>query len=167
MVNARAAVAIVALAAVLVAAGCDKPGFEPDADGVARPQPLPVTTADQEAIDTLRALPFDAAKVDVVTQVLRRAKVGVYPDDASTGAEPVRLTTWQVRNLAVEAANGGGVSGATLNDLAGLPEGAPPMSYLLAAWVIRYPSPSAGFAARCWANSSGTTPTTSSFPSWC
>jgi hypothetical protein len=145
MVTTRSA-AIVALTAVLLAAGCKSSATAPGAAGVARPEPLPVAAADQVAVDALRALPIDASKVADVTQVLRRAKVGVYPDDAVTGAEPLRLTTWQVRNLAVEAANGGGVSGVTLSELAALPDGAPPMSYLVAAWAMRYPSPSAGFA---------------------
>lgn len=140
----RYAAAITTIVMSLLVAGCTKAGDDsPD------PQPwrpLPVDAAARKSVDTLRALPYKAGNVEVVTKVLETAGVGVYPDDARDGAEPVRLTRWQVRNLATEAANGGGVRGATLAALAGGAEGAPPVSYLLAAWVATYPSPSAGFA---------------------
>lgn len=144
MIRVRGA-AIIALVAVVMAAGC-KSGSEPGGGEAARVEPLPVQPADQAAVDALRALPFNAASVAIVVEVLGRAKVGVYPDEATDGSEPVRLTRWQVGNMAAEAANGGGVHGTALSELAAVPDGAPPMSYLLAAWVMRYPSPSAGFA---------------------
>lgn len=132
-----------ALVVVLLLTGCDSPDEPESAPSW---QALAVDAGSQALVDRLRGMPFRAANIDVVTGVLRAAGVGVYRDDAVDGAEPVRLTSWQVRNLATEAANGGGVSGATLSAVAGGMEGAPPISYLLAAWVATYPSPSAGFA---------------------
>lgn len=134
-----------AMAVVMLAAsGCGGSGAD-DTDAV-RPGPRPVTAEDAAMVDALRAPPFTAANVSVVVDLLERSGVGVYPDDAADGVEPVRLTGWQVSNLAVEAANGGGVAGHLLGELAPLPDGAPPISYLLAAWVLNYPSPAAGFA---------------------
>lgn len=107
---------------------------------------LPIAPDDAAKVQRLRALPFTASSVEVVAEELRAAGVGLYADTDGTGSEPVRLQQWQVRNLAVEAANGGGVHGSTLTALGGRPDGAPPVSYLIAAWVSRHPSPAAGFA---------------------
>lgn len=145
MSGIRGVVAVLVVAVLVVGSGCarsdDGASGEAAASGA-----LPVDPAAQSVVDELRALPFDESKRDVVAGLLAEAGVGVYPDDATDGSEPVRLTEWQVGNLAAEAANGGGVTGETLRELAPMPEGAPPISYLLAAWVTAYPSPSAGFA---------------------
>jgi hypothetical protein len=101
---------------------------------------------EQNQVAALRALPFTEHNVDVVTGVLRQAGVGISADTAAAGAEPVRLTAWQARNLAAEAANGGGIRGDDLTALAGTPPGAPPLSYLVAAWLSTYDSGGARFA---------------------
>lgn len=93
----------------------------------------------------LRQMPFSDSTLGVVTAVLRESGIGVYDDSAAAGLEPVRVTQWQARNLAVEAANGGGVSGAVLDKLTPSPTGAPPIAFLLAAWASGYNSPGALF----------------------
>jgi hypothetical protein len=124
------------LAIVLLVAGCDK-----DSSSSAGSSP------EKQQVDTLRALPFGDAAQGVVNDVLARAGVGLHEDNAEvTTGQPVRVTRWQARNLAVDAANGGGVPGDALNALAPVPQGAPPVPYLVAAWVTSYDSPSARFA---------------------
>ena len=105
------------------------------------------STPEQHQVETLRALPFGDAAAAVVTEVLTGAGIGVSADDAEvTGGEPVRVTRWQALNLGVEAANGGGVPGDALAATAPVPQGAPPVPYLVAAWITTYDSPSARFA---------------------
>ena len=118
-------------AVVLLVTGCGKataPG--PEADYV----------------DTLLRLPMTDEAVTVVTDVLTSAGVAVVDADTTDSAAPVQVADWQVRNLAVEAANGGGIDGQTLNELAPTPADAPPLAFLLAAWVSTYDSAGARFA---------------------
>jgi hypothetical protein len=64
----------------------------------------------------MRALPFSDASVAAASSVLRSAGVEIVGNQApDTGTQPVRLTDWQVRNLAAEAANGGGTRAATIS----------------------------------------------------
>lgn len=119
------------VAAVLLVAGCGRatsPGLE------------------AEHVDTLRRLPISEAAVAVVTDVLTSAGVAVVDAASPDSTTPVQVADWQVRNLAVEAANGGGVDGQTLNELAPVPDGAPPMAFLLAAWITTYDSAGARFS---------------------
>jgi len=106
----------------------------------------PFDPAAQAAVEQLRAQPFGESQVDGVVAVLRTAGAGVYPDGSYGGTEPVRFLRWQVVNLATEAANEGGIRGATLDQLTGRIDGVPPVSYLVAAWVSSYPSPAAAYA---------------------
>lgn len=123
-------------AIVLLVAGCTNNAAKEDSAGRQNSQ-----------IEVLRALPFGDGAQDVVTDVLERAGVGVYDDDAEvTDGKPVRVTRWQVRNLAIEAANGGGLPGNVLAELAPVPQGVPPVPYLVAAWIDTYGSQGAKFA---------------------
>lgn len=118
------------MAILLLVAGCTKDA--PGADSAARQKPR---------VEVLRSLPFGDAAVGVVTEVLEQAGVGVYDDGAEvTDGKPVRVMRWQVRNLAIDAANGGGVPGNVLAELAPVPQGVPPVPYLLAAWIDTYDS---------------------------
>jgi hypothetical protein len=117
---------------VVVVAGCTHPR---------PPDPGPAQVA------RLRALPFGESNLAVVTKVLAKAGVGIYDDTAADGTQPVRVTRWQARNLAVEAANGGGIRGDVLAQLAATPPGAPPIGYLIGAWIKVYDSPASRFSA--------------------
>lgn len=127
------AIAATLTAAVLLAGGCRSSN--------------PSTSQERRQVEQLRTLPVSDQTVDTVTEVLREAAVEIDPDDAQvTGGRPISVTQWQVRNLAVEAANGGGVSGDELASLAPLPRNAPPLPYLIAAWAQTYDSSGARFA---------------------
>ncbi len=123
------------LAVALFATGCT--GATDSAGQASPPQ--------RRLAETLQALPFGDV-MDIVTDALTQAGVGVSEDGAAAAASPVRLTRWQVRNLAVEAANGGGIAGATLAAAAPMPDGMPAMPYLVAAWAKVYDSAGARFA---------------------
>lgn len=84
------------------------------------------------------------------------AGVGVYeaPGDTAPlqplGANfsPLRLTSWQARNLAIELDAEAGFSGSELDDLAGLADDSLPLSYLLAGWLLEHDSAPAREARR-------------------
>jgi hypothetical protein len=96
--------------------------------------------AASEPAHRLRALPFGDTQLGLVRSILEQAGVGIDRAD-----RPVRVTAWQAQNMALEAANGGGVPGATLDALAPVPDGSPPVAFLLAAWITTYDSPGARF----------------------
>lgn len=104
-----------------------------------------VDAAARTQVERLRALPFTTDSLRPVEDVLAAAGVEVVDDVTSSPGGGMALTRWQVANLAAEAANGGGVSGDTLAVFAPVPKGAPPVAYLLAAWVSGYDSPAARF----------------------
>lgn len=126
-------------AAVLVASGCS--GSEPASDD--RPAIDPVSAA---KVAQLRELPFWDGNVKVLRDQLEAAGVGVTDDVSTPGAATVRLSGWQVQNMAAEAANGGGVRGDLLATIAKTPQGAPPIGYLVSAWALSYDSDAARFA---------------------
>jgi hypothetical protein len=97
-------------------------------------------------VEQLRSLPFDESRVAVVTTELTDAGVAITDEWADTATELIRITPWQVQNMAAEAANEGGVSGEELAALSPTPDGAPPIGYLISAWAISYDSDSARFA---------------------
>lgn len=136
---------VAAALAMCVLAACAGPSA-PDATGRGASGHPGIDPAAQSQVDQLRALPFTQDSAAIVAAVLRDAGVGIYDDGAPDGQGIVQLTGWQVRNLAVEAANGGGVTGDVLAQVAPTPKGAPPIGYLLAAWAISYDSPGARFA---------------------
>jgi hypothetical protein len=140
-VSTRALLA--AFVVVTLLAGCTSSGGSAGGSGSSGSSFDP---AAQAAVEKLRAQPFGESQVDGVVAVLHTAGVGVYADGSAGGAEPLRFLHWQVVNLATEAANGGGIRGATLDSLTGRVDGVPPVSYLIAAWVSSYPSPAAAYA---------------------
>ncbi|MFI0352560.1 hypothetical protein [Actinomadura sp. 9N407] len=99
-----------------------------------------------ELVRRLRSGTFGTEQVNVVIGVLRRAGAGVYDDFGPTGGPPIRLTRWQVRNLAAEAAAGGGRTGADLNAEFPTPAGMPPIGFVVNAWLITHRSEAARFA---------------------
>ena len=134
----------VALAGFLVAAllgGCS-PG--PQATS---------TTPDQARAQVVRSQ-FSERSIATVVEVLASSGVGVFADAAAVApmlpvkepTSPLRLLRWQARNLALEASASSGVGGQELESLTPLPDGAPPISFLVAAYVSRGDTPGARFA---------------------
>ena len=124
--------------AVLALSGCVPTAQDPekpaiDADALAR-------------VEQLRSLPFDESKVAIVTDALRAAGVAVADTWDPDAPEVVRITSWQAQNMAAEAANDGGMTGAELEAASPTPEGAAPIGYLISAWAIDYDSDAARFA---------------------
>lgn len=107
---------------------------------------FPIDPAALQKVEQLRSLPFDASSVAIVTDVLQDAGVAIEEDWSGAATEMIRTTSWQAQNMAVEAANEGGLSGAELAAVAPTADGAPPIGYLISAWAIDYDSDAARFA---------------------
>ncbi len=126
--------------AVLVLSGCVPTAPEPESE-------FPAIDADALAlVDQLRSLPFDESKVAIVTTALDAAGVAIADTWDPDAAEVVRITPWQAQNMAIQAANDGGVSGAELEAASPTPEGSAPIGYLISAWAIDYDSDAARLA---------------------
>jgi hypothetical protein len=126
--------------AVLVLSGCVPTTPEPDSE-------FPAIDAGALAlVEQLRSLPFDESKVAIVTTALDEAGVAIAESWDPDAPEVVRITPWQAQNMAIEAANDGGVSGAELDAASPAPEGSAPIGYLISAWAIDYDSDAARFA---------------------
>ena len=87
---------------------------------------------------------FTASSVKSAEKVLALSGIATVAKESSTKAlvtvhGPVRMrfTEAQVRSLALGAADGGGLTGSSLDSADPLPSGYPPFSYLLASWVSR------------------------------
>lgn len=107
----------------------------------------PQTAEDQVA--GLRKLPFDSATIDVAAAIMAGSGVHVIDADAGGGQQSssgVVISDWQLRNMAAQAANSGGVTAAMLTDLAPTAGDQPPVAYLVAAWAMVYDSPGARFS---------------------
>ena len=102
------------------------------------------------------ALAQPSAPVDDVIDSLAQAGIAVYED--FEGRNPIRplqgspsalkLTRWQVENLAREVDDGGGFLGEQYDAIARLPHKSPPFSYFIAAWIAGGHSPAARYAQR-------------------
>lgn len=133
--SARALVATLLVVLVTTATGLahsPSPGTSPGAS------PRPATTVD----------------VDAFGQALAGLGIGIIDSAADigsdTGAAPiVTLTRSQVAALAHEVAGGGGLPGWDIDRLTPMPEGSPPFSYLIAAWLDTGETPRAE-TARAW-----------------
>jgi hypothetical protein len=147
----KAALALVAVAAVAAAVmvwqRSRAPERTPDAPQTAGLRTQPPSAA--------RIPPFSPAFVQQLGGLLRDAGVDVLSDatmfeqgDASA-VTGFAVSEFQVRNMAVEIAGdtGGGFFGAHLDDLAPMPNGAPPISFFIAAWIVRASTPAAKAAA--------------------
>lgn len=90
--------------------------------------------------------PATAASTDVFTA----AGIAVVADEAAgTTSGALTFTSVQAERMLREADVGGGFPGASLDALAPMPAGAPPVSYLIAGWVTTAETPG-GDAARAW-----------------
>jgi hypothetical protein len=89
--------------------------------------------------------------IDAAVASLANAGVATYasaqdttPIDRVTGpTSPEHFLLWQVRNMALEAANGNGLTGADIDKMSALPESLPPFSKMIAVWAKGYTSPAA------------------------
>jgi hypothetical protein len=125
-------------------AGCTSsgtPGAGGSADGT-----LASTQRENALVASLRATPFSEDTVNGFVAVLQDSGIEVVDDVTSTATAAVRVTRWQAENMAAETANGGGVTGRTLAELAPTRPGAPPTPFLVAAWMVEAGSPGARFA---------------------
>jgi len=92
--------------------------------------------------------PFTAASVRSAEEVLADSGVATVANETSkaplvgvTGPVRLRFTRAQVQAMALQAADGGGILGATLGSVATTPRGLPPFSYVLASWVLNAGTP--------------------------
>jgi hypothetical protein len=131
----------IALAVVVVlgVSGC-VPSTTPESDSSA------IDAGALKSVAELRSLPFDESSVAIVSHALTDAGVAIADAWDDTAHEIIRITPWQVQNMAAEAANGGGVTGAELVEMAPTPDGAPPIGYLISAWATTYDSDAARLA---------------------
>lgn len=89
-----------------------------------------------------------------VVDALARSGIAVYDSFTSRiplrpvagKASAIRLTRWQVSNLASEVAARHGYLGAQFDTLARMPKSAPPFSYFVASWILHAHSAGAGYA---------------------
>ena len=128
--------------AVLVLSGCVPPAPAPESESE-------FSAIDSDAlalVEELRSRPFDESKIELVTTALDAAGVAIADTWDPAAPEVVRITPWQVQNMAIEAANDGGVSGAELEAISPAPEGSAPIGYLISAWAIDYDSDAARLA---------------------
>jgi hypothetical protein len=93
---------------------------------------------------------FTAASVPSVEHILAADGIATVTDEKSssplvpvTGAVRVTFTEPQVRAMALQAADGNGITGSVLNDSMKLPTDYPPFAYLLAAWISTSGTPAA------------------------
>jgi hypothetical protein len=93
---------------------------------------------------------FTAATLTSAEQVLGAAGIATVADESATaalvpvtGTARMSFTTAQVRAMALQLVDGGGISGASLDAAAPAPSGVVPFSYLLASWVSTTSTPAA------------------------
>jgi hypothetical protein len=94
--------------------------------------------------------PFTAASVRSAEVVLARSGVATVADEKSrtplvsvTGPVRMRFTRAQVQAMALSAADGGGLLGATLSSATPAAAGLAPLGYVLASWVRNEATPGA------------------------
>ncbi len=110
------------------------------------PAPSTIDPGAQQKVDQLRGEPFDESSVAIVHDELAGAGVAIDGAWDAAAHEIIRITPWQLQNMATEAANGGGVSGAELDAASPPPDGVPPIGYLISAWALTFDSDGARFA---------------------
>lgn len=138
-----AVVAVLALALAACSSGASGPPEGSAASGTSGAVAVPGADV---AVASLRALPFNQGTVDTFATILARSGVEVVDDFTDSASAPVRVTRWQVENMAAELANGGGTTGRALDSLTPVPRGAPPLPFLVAAWMLEQGTPGAQFA---------------------
>lgn len=114
--------------------GQTSPGGGPDAPTTGSPSPSG-SSSDRDPV--------------ITRDDLQAAGIAIIADTALPAADSgVVLTEIQAERLLVEANEGAGLRGDDLNQLAPMPEGAPPTSYFLGAWVSKAEGHAADTARR-------------------
>ncbi|MCU1388857.1 MAG: hypothetical protein JWL72_2195 [Ilumatobacteraceae bacterium] len=150
-VQFRGAIALgVALVLVLVSCSSTSPSSAPTSTAGAAP---PVTSAVADtAVSTPSPTTSTPADETPTADGLAGPGLIVVPDEAAVAAEAqagLMITDVQARRLSADVGPGAGLLGSDLDRLAPVSDGAPPMSYLLAAWVSAGTSPGSE-QARQW-----------------
>jgi len=108
-----------------------------------------VTTTSAGGLGGLGGL-FTAASLSAAMQVLANSGIATVANESSTtplvavtGFNGMMFTQAQVRSMALQAADGGGIVGSALDAATNLPADYPSFSYLLASWVTTINSPGA------------------------
>jgi hypothetical protein len=109
-----------------------------------------MVAASAHSVSTKRAVPpsgqlggaFAKSSVTSAEKALAQGGIATVSNESSDKAlvavhGPIRMhfTEAQVRSMALQAADGGGITGSTLDSIAALPSDYPPLSYLLASWI--------------------------------
>jgi hypothetical protein len=89
--------------------------------------------------------------IDAAVTSLATAGVATYANAQDTTpivrvvepASPEHFLLWQVRNMALEAASGNGLTGADVDTMSALPASLPPFSKMIAVWAKGYTSSAA------------------------
>ena len=149
--------ALVAVLSLILLAGC---GSAPSATDRTSPGQEPGATGVISAADVARAVE-DLASMGIETRVRPSDAASIAP--VAGDASIVRLLQFQVRNLVLEEAAGGGIRGADLDALSAAGGGGP-VSRLVAGWATSGPTPTASWAASLIGPSQPADAAASSFP---
>lgn len=106
------------------------------------PARLPPSPGPSPSADVPAPTSPDAAEIDAFLELLAGSGVAVHANEEAErplreveGQTVFAVTRWQLENMVFEALTGGGTPGEELDAAVVTPEGAPPFSYLLAAWI--------------------------------
>ena len=136
---------VLLIAMSLAVAGCS-------ASGSGQPAPTRVPNGSARVVPAAGQLggAFTAQSPAAAEHVLAADGIATVANETSTtplvpvtGSVRMRFTLAQVRAMTLQAADGGGITGATLDAATNLPSPDPTFSYLLAAWVSKATTPAA------------------------
>jgi len=133
-----------------------------------------VLPTDQPSLDAVAAIRSPAFSEDVVQATVGLlASAGIEVVDPMTGAvttavdgepSPLKIMDFQARSLALEAWGGGGLTGADLDEVLGVPDEGPLASSILAGWLAAVDTPNARLGRALMAGQDVSDPTTLDFP---
>jgi hypothetical protein len=111
------------------------------------------------------------AQQSTPSAVLATAGIATVADEKSTtplvpvsGPTVLELTSWQVQNMATEAAGGGGILGSDLNRILPMPPRAPQADDIIGGWLLAKADPAQNAAFQLIGNQSWTAPDEVIFP---
>jgi hypothetical protein len=107
------------------------------------------TSAGTPSPTTVPAPPTTTVALDPAAVAGSLEAAGIAVADESDATGKIAVTRHQLDAMAAEVADGNGVLGADLDAITPMPAGAPPFSYLVAAWMHVAPTPRAELA-RSW-----------------